>query len=163
MEVRHCRRCKEVKPVAEFNTIKSGRRAGKYHSYCRKCCYIQVSNWAERHYDRNLENQRRWWAEHPEAKVRSHMRRYGTDEKWYFAKLAEQNNVCAICGGEETKKGTSLDGKVRRLSVDHCHATGALRGLLCVTCNTRVATLEAHDWLPKAMDYLKKYAPCREE
>jgi hypothetical protein len=152
-----CGKCGEPRDYA----IKSGRRAGKLHTYCRKCLYGQVADWTRRNHDHALEKQRAWWAANPERKIRSQMRRYGVDEKWYLAKLEEQNNVCAICGNQETKRGTSLDRKVRRLSADHCHKTGALRGLLCVTCNTRVATLEVHDWLPHAMDYLQKYAPCR--
>lgn len=48
--------------------------------------------------------------------------------------LKSQNNLCAICKNPET----SLDGKtqqIRDLSVDHCHITGRVRGLLCSTCN----------------------------
>jgi|ERR1039458_7712964 hypothetical protein len=38
-----------------------------------------------------------------------------------------QNNVCAICG-RPPKPGKCL-------SIDHCHKTGLLRGLLCWLCN----------------------------
>jgi hypothetical protein len=41
--------------------------------------------------------------------------------------LKKQKNKCAICGKIETK---------RRISVDHCHKTGKVRGLLCQLCNT---------------------------
>jgi hypothetical protein len=39
-----------------------------------------------------------------------------------------QKNVCAICGLKCVTKP--------RLSVDHCHSTGRIRGLLCGVCNT---------------------------
>lgn len=50
----------------------------------------------------------------------------------YAAMLKSQNGVCAICAQPER---AVQRGKVRRLSVDHDHATGAVRSLLCQTCN----------------------------
>lgn len=44
--------------------------------------------------------------------------------EWF---LSRQGNVCAICGA-----GPDRD---RRLAIDHCHDTGAIRGLLCGKCN----------------------------
>ena len=43
----------------------------------------------------------------------------------YDALLAKQDGVCATCG--KPSKET--------LCVDHCHATGTIRGLLCRKCN----------------------------
>lgn len=45
----------------------------------------------------------------------------------YYQILEEQGEVCAICHSKST------DGK--DLSVDHCHETGKVRGLLCNICN----------------------------
>ncbi len=50
---------------------------------------------------------------------------YGITLEQYNTMLITQNNVCAIC------KLTCS----RRLSVDHCHKTGKVRGLLCIKCN----------------------------
>lgn len=44
----------------------------------------------------------------------------------YDAVLASQDGGCAICGAKP---------KTRRLNIDHCHATGQVRGLLCPRCN----------------------------
>lgn len=52
-----------------------------------------------------------------------------------------QNNVCALC----KKPEGAIDGKtglVRDLSVDHCHATKIVRGLLCSTCNRGLGYLK---------------------
>ena len=50
----------------------------------------------------------------------------------YKRMLDAQGGVCALCGGTETH---SYKGEVRSLSVDHCHATGGVRKLLCHACN----------------------------
>ena len=61
-----------------------------------------------------------------------------------FAALAKvQGGVCAICRKPETARSRKT-GKPRRLSVDHCHETGMVRGLLCTACNTAtVGVIEA--------------------
>lgn len=56
--------------------------------------------------------------------------KYGLTPAAYSAMLEGQNGVCAICG-DECSTG-------RRLAVDHCHATGRIRGLLCARCNRAV-------------------------
>lgn len=63
------------------------------------------------------------------AYMRNHglQRRYGISQEEYQQMFESQDGVCAICGGVE-------DGG-RPLHVDHDHATGAIRGLLCRQCN----------------------------
>jgi hypothetical protein len=52
----------------------------------------------------------------------------------YNAMLAEQGGVCAVCSRPPTS-GISLH-------VDHDHATGRIRGLLCFRCNNALGDLE---------------------
>lgn len=54
---------------------------------------------------------------------------YGLTEDQYRAMLERQGNACAICGS------TQWGGKHDRPHVDHDHATGRVRGLLCGSCN----------------------------
>ena len=58
---------------------------------------------------------------------------YGIDEKEYQRLLALQNGACAIC-----KERCSTWS---RLSVDHDHNTGRVRGLLCNQCNRAIGLL----------------------
>jgi Recombination endonuclease VII len=60
-------------------------------------------------------------------------RTYGLPAGGYDAILAAQSGVCAGCGPR-----TGRNGRTKRLAVDHDHATGEVRGLLCSTCNRTV-------------------------
>ena len=53
---------------------------------------------------------------------------YGLGPGEYAELLAFQEGKCFIC--------RRASGKTRRLSVDHDHKTGKVRGLLCRPCNT---------------------------
>ena len=63
----------------------------------------------------------------------------------YDRMLAAQGGVCAICGSPP---------KTRRLHVDHDHATGKVRGLLCHRCNRALPTWIVPRWLYAAAAYL---------
>lgn len=62
--------------------------------------------------------------------------------------LESQGGVCAICQ-------TSDFGK-RGPMVDHCHATGVVRGILCHSCNLGIGFLrDSSDLLRSATVYLE--------
>lgn len=63
-------------------------------------------------------------------------RKFGITSDQYKEMLSRQNNVCAICNGIERTKANSK--RVQQFSVDHCHTTGKIRGLLCSPCNTAI-------------------------
>jgi hypothetical protein len=64
--------------------------------------------------------------------------------------VTKQNGVCAIC------RRVNKSGK--RLSVDHNHSTGKVRGLLCVTCNFALGyMLDNPALLRSAADYLEEH------
>lgn len=71
--------------------------------------------------------------------------KYGINLIKYNEMLTEQNGVCKIC----------LNKSNVRLSVDHCHITGMVRGLLCRTCNLGIGHLNENiNNLYRAIDYL---------
>ena len=55
---------------------------------------------------------------------------YGITESEYWEIYEHQEGYCFIC--------RRANGRRKRLSVDHCHATGTVRGLLCTACNRNV-------------------------
>ena len=61
----------------------------------------------------------------------------GVDATRYQEMLREQGGVCAICAQPE-RTADGLSGKPKDLAVDHDHATGAVRALLCSACNTAI-------------------------
>tara|TARA_R110000868_G_scaffold101771_10_gene280292 strand:+ start:9896 stop:10501 length:606 start_codon:yes stop_codon:yes gene_type:complete len=61
----------------------------------------------------------------------------GVDATRYQEMLREQGGVCAICSQPE-RTADGLSGKPKDLAVDHDHATGAVRALLCSACNTAI-------------------------
>jgi len=61
----------------------------------------------------------------------------------YNKMLWLQDGKCAICRKEE-KAIDKISRKVRKLSVDHCHDTKQVRGLLCSACNIGIGNLQ-HD------------------
>lgn len=75
-------------------------------------------------------------------------RLFNLTKEEYEKMLFRQNGVCAICN--DSKKNT------RRLSVDHCHKTGRIRGLLCVECNMTLGLVKDKvDRLKSMIKYLK--------
>lgn len=82
-------------------------------------------------------------------------RLFGIDFAAYQQMSLAQNGVCAICEKEETKLA---NGTLRVLSVDHNHTTGAVRGLLCSSCNLVVGyACEDTSVLRNAISYLQHH------
>jgi hypothetical protein len=81
---------------------------------------------ARRDARRKSDNARRRqrWATDADFRDRCRARSHGLSLQDYRAMLERQGKVCGIC---------KTPGKP--LCVDHCHATGKVRGLLCRDCN----------------------------
>lgn len=119
-----CRGCDQILPIDEF-TIRTERNNGR-RPRCRKCTSKAHESWRSRN---------------PGASRRRNLQaKYGITEADYFELLDKQGGGCGICGSVESRWSTSP-----WLHVDHNHETGAVRGLLCHTCNIAVGCVESID------------------
>ena len=84
----------------------------------------------KRQYKNSIENHG-----NTERTTKEIIRLRGIRVEQYEKMFQDQNNRCAICYCEETRKNSKSD-KPMRLCVDHDHEAGIVRGLLCHTCNT---------------------------
>lgn len=75
---------------------------------------------------------------------------FGLDALSIYATHFElQKGVCAICGSAE-------NGRYKHLSIDHCHSSGRIRGLLCNNCNRGIGLLkDSPTLLRKAAEYIE--------
>lgn len=111
-----CTKCKKEKPLFQFTRNK--RSDDGLHAWCSECLCVA----------------RRIYAAKPESKVRSyaHNRKrrlktqYGITIAQYNAMLSAAKGVCAAC---------RLPFGEARISVDHNHATGKVRGIIHQSCN----------------------------
>lgn len=137
---KRCPKCDTYKDLSKF-TPDPKRRFG-VSSWCRVC---QAQNGRDRY-------------DYYEAKNGALKSMYGLSLAEYNEMLNAQGGVCAICGQPETigsKFGHSRTPDCTPvLNVDHCHTTGAVRGLLCSPCNQALGLL-AED--PDRVKALLKY------
>jgi hypothetical protein len=67
--------------------------------------------------------------------------------------LARQGNRCAICRTDTPR------GRRKEWNIDHDHRTGAVRGLLCNSCNGAIGLLKDDpDIIVRAAEYLRNAA-----
>lgn len=86
--------------------------------------------------------------------LRIRAKRYGIDPAAYRARFEQQHGRCAICQKEETGV---IKGSPPTLAVDHDHASGAVRGLLCSKCNRGLGSFgDSIANLAAALDYLRR-------
>ena len=85
-----------------------------------------------------------------------HLRsRYGITPDAYVKLYNEQKGVCIGCG--QPPKGGGRSNSNNRLFVDHNHATGNIRGLLCQGCNAALGLAkDSPEVLRNLAAYLEK-------
>lgn len=169
--MKQCRKCGVVKALVEFYRS-AGMRDGHRHD-CKACNLVakharymadpeatkaRVKRWQQANPER-LNAYRRTRRLEPEVKLRERaghlMRKYGLSLEQYDRMLAVQGGGCGICS-RPARDDSSLH-------VDHDHATGAVRGLLCFSCNNALADFrEDRKLLRNAIGYLMAHTEAEE-
>jgi uncharacterized CHY-type Zn-finger protein len=128
--------------------IKNGVELRKYWASATRICGIckkelPMADFYKRSYwckECEKENNQK----HP--RLKSRYKRFGITLEGYAIRLENQRGRCAICGRVSE----------RRLSVDHDHKTGKVRGLLCTRCNTGIGCFcDDQKLLNRAIEYLQ--------
>jgi hypothetical protein len=110
--------------------------------------------WMKKNPSANSGNE--WRRRNPDAHDRyirtGNLKKFGMDEAAYTAMWTAQNGKCA---NEHCSYKTDIPFPMKRqgLQVDHCHETGAVRGLLCHNCNTALG--HAKDDIDRLLGLIK--------
>jgi hypothetical protein len=111
-----------------------------------------MKKWNEKNKDYRQDYNQDYYAKNPESYKNSYlMRTYGITLQDYNKMFEEQSGCCAICNTHQSEFKQSL-------SVDHCHATGKVRALLCKFCNTALGMMKDDpELLIKAAGYINEH------
>jgi hypothetical protein len=141
MNTKTCTKCKEEKPLTSFHK-KSGTYDG-LQQRCKTCRNEDKQKYRKDNPWQQKGESARFRAKN-KKKIESYMSEYrlayysDNKTKWIEQKygitlsdaekmLEEQDYSCKICGDAFTES--------KNTHIDHCHATGIVRGLLCRGCN----------------------------
>lgn len=149
-----CTKCAVTLEASGFYT----RPDGRLHSWC-KACLKQLRK--ERNPEIAEYQRRRRAGRTADEKLaeKDHQLRhkFGINLQDYNTLLEAQCYSCAICGklnGEDLHR----PGVPKELAVDHCHRTGAVRGLLCSDCNHALGQFKDDPaLLRRAADYVEAH------
>ncbi len=147
-ELKVCSKCGESWPLDHFRVFQRQGRPRR-HSHCRACQNARLREYRRKHPEREAARSRRYRQRNPDKVRARNIAKRGATLEDYDVILARQGGVCAIC------KTPPPEGK--HLSVDHCHATGVVRGLLCGKCNSGLGMFaDDPGRLIAAVTYLKE-------
>jgi hypothetical protein len=141
-----CRMCNQSKPVDAFHRDKN--RKDGYYVYCKVC--VKRYQQTGLRLVGGMEYRKKFYAENrdrlvADMKRRFRLKRYGVTQQQFIEMLMRQGHQCAICHDPLDKP-----------YVDHDHASGTVRGLLCGACNSGIGMLkESTDVLRAAITYIE--------
>lgn len=157
---RECKNCEIKYCPNHIEKIKARKKSG----ICQKCYQSQYQKKNKKKLNKNQkiwrsnnpekyfkykENRKNKIKNDPETRLKSRSTdlktKYGISQEDYTLIAKFQDNKCYLCLGSPNRK---------HLSIDHCHKTGKIRGLLCERCNMVTGTFDKN---PKFLERLKQY------
>jgi hypothetical protein len=124
-------------------------------SNCKECGRGYARKWQKvtrQHARWKSENPAKWNA----VQFRHMLKRYGITVDDYYAILDRQEGRCAICRTDTPKM---RKGCRQAFVIDHDHATGQVRGLLCMNCNSGIGNLsDSIERVASALEYLRHWS-----
>lgn len=152
-----CSRCREIKPIGSFGLRIARQGAAKYRARCRECEAI----------DRRTRDDTKFLAgagrraktatdssSTPYLGLRRYANKLGIEWRLVLESYPLDNR-CQICG--RTPQEANPSGRYVRLTLDHDHNTGRLRGFLCGPCNTGIGFFQDDPiLLETAINYLRE-------
>lgn len=150
-----CYSCEMSKSLEDFYKDK-GCKYGRANicKECHKSRMSKIRNNRTKEEKRIVYEKYKVWKEtdpnykdyHKKYWHKNKFHRYGITEDDYNKMLTNQEYRCKICGSTPEIFHT-----------DHCHETGKVRGLLCITCNVGLGSFrDSEKLLLKAIEYLKQ-------
>lgn len=175
MQTKLCLTCKIEKSSDCFHKAKKEKDGLQYHCIeCSKKYHAdrytsqkekimgQIAAYRAGNKDK-LNEAGKVWRGKNKSKVKEYQRssnlkkNFGLSVADYEKMAVAQNNACAICLATETFIHNAT-GQVARLAVDHCHASGKIRKLLCANCNRALGLFSDNaDTLARAAQYIKDH------
>lgn len=133
--MRTCKVCNTSKKLEDYGSTPAGPNR---RLICKACDYQRVL--ARKNADPEKHK-----IYHRYAVLKN---KYGITQEHYEKLVSEQKGLCKICNQPEASG--------RWLSVDHCHNSMEIRGLLCHRCNTAIGMFNENvDALASAIKYLE--------
>jgi hypothetical protein len=131
-------------PDAPYRTSEKRRQQALRQYYAnRDKAMARAKEWKARNVDRVRLRNQKYGRKYILAK-------YGLTQDQYERMAAERDGKCDIC-----RRRPPDTKQLRNLRVDHDHETGAVRGLLCNSCNAGMGQLgDDPDRLMAAVRYL---------
>lgn len=143
MSDKACPRCGEVKAIECFGLKRRQLVSGVVQirqSYCKQCRVQMQAKHEKANPDATKAMRRK-------VKLK---RNYGITPEQHSQQVRSQGECCAIC--KRSLAGLSP----QTIHVDHCHATGALRGVLCGPCNVGLGAFrDSEETMLAAIAYLR--------
>ena len=143
--VKVCSKCRVEQPTRNFSF--SSVRGDKLCPHCKKCRYSEHVKYRQENKEKLRARSVEFTKKNPQYYTTyARLNRQKVSPLEVFALMWRQKGKCAGCMVElhSTKK----------ICVDHCHATGKIRGMLCHNCNVSLGFLKDN---PETLQRLTAY------